>query len=116
MLLLRKYRILNLTNIIRIGNLHSNILVVLIIIILIIQPSLYNRSIFRQISELDFQVYRYRAYGREFMKSCRTSPDVYIQLALQYAYYKYVGQFFLKSSKIDLFFDVQGSITVYPWL
>jgi hypothetical protein len=43
------------------------------------------------ISDLDHKVYTYRGYGREFMKSCRTSPDVYIQLALQYAYYKYVN-------------------------
>lgn len=42
----------------------------------------------RQIDDLDFKVYTYRGYGREYMKSCRTSPDVYIQLALQYAYYK----------------------------
>lgn len=42
----------------------------------------------RAIANLDFKVYTYRGYGREFMKSCRTSPDVYIQLAMQYAYYK----------------------------
>lgn len=46
---------------------------------------------FRAISDLDHKVYTYKGYGREFMKACRTSPDVYIQLALQYAYYKYVA-------------------------
>lgn len=45
----------------------------------------------RAISDLDHKVYTYKGYGREFMKACRTSPDVYIQLALQYAYYKYVA-------------------------
>ncbi|XP_072949841.1 choline O-acetyltransferase [Epargyreus clarus] len=49
------------------------------------------REFDRQISDLDFKVYTYRGYGREFMKSCRTSPDVYIQLAIQYAYYKMYG-------------------------
>lgn len=42
----------------------------------------------RAIADLDFMVYTYKGYGREFMKSCKTSPDVYIQLAIQYAYYK----------------------------
>ncbi|CAB3226853.1 unnamed protein product [Arctia plantaginis] len=49
------------------------------------------RELDRAISDLDFKVYTYRGYGREFMKSCRTSPDVYIQLAIQYAYYKMYG-------------------------
>ncbi|XP_041988775.1 choline O-acetyltransferase-like isoform X2 [Aricia agestis] len=49
------------------------------------------REIDRNISDLDLRVYTYRGYGREYMKSCRTSPDVYIQLALQYAYYKMYG-------------------------
>ncbi|CAD0200173.1 unnamed protein product [Chrysodeixis includens] len=49
------------------------------------------RDLDRAISDLDHKVYTYRNYGREFMKSCRTSPDVYIQLALQYAYYKMYG-------------------------
>ncbi|KPJ20171.1 Choline O-acetyltransferase [Papilio machaon] len=46
----------------------------------------------RQIEDLDFVVYTYDGYGREFMKSCRTSPDVYIQLALQYTYFKLHGR------------------------
>ncbi|CAH2241062.1 jg4591 [Pararge aegeria aegeria] len=49
------------------------------------------RDFDRAISNLDLRVYTYRNYGREFMKSCRTSPDVYIQLAMQYAYYKLYG-------------------------
>ncbi|XP_061385424.1 choline O-acetyltransferase isoform X2 [Danaus plexippus] len=50
-----------------------------------------GRDFDRAILDLDLKVYTYRGYGREFMKSCRTSPDVYIQLALQYAYYKMYG-------------------------
>ncbi|CAF4818470.1 unnamed protein product [Pieris macdunnoughi] len=49
------------------------------------------RDFDRAIKDLDLRVYTYRGYGREYMKSCRTSPDVYIQLALQYAYYKMYG-------------------------
>ncbi|XP_013190379.2 choline O-acetyltransferase [Amyelois transitella] len=49
------------------------------------------RDLDRAIADLDYKVYTYRGYGREFMKSCRTSPDVYIQLALQYAYFKMYG-------------------------
>lgn len=46
-------------------------------------------EICRRIEDLDFYVYRYQAYGKNFIKSCKVSPDVYIQLALQLAYYKY---------------------------
>lgn len=45
-------------------------------------------SIHRRIEDLDFYVYRYQSYGKNFIKSCKVSPDVYIQLALQLAYYK----------------------------
>ncbi|XP_017774150.1 PREDICTED: choline O-acetyltransferase isoform X2 [Nicrophorus vespilloides] len=44
------------------------------------------------IKDLDFQVFRYVGYGKTFMKSCNVSPDVYIQLALQLAYYKLYGK------------------------
>ncbi|CAH0553094.1 unnamed protein product, partial [Brassicogethes aeneus] len=44
------------------------------------------------IKDLDFQVYRFKNYGKEFIKSCKVSPDVYIQLALQLAYYKLYGK------------------------
>lgn len=42
----------------------------------------------RRIADLDFYVYRYKSYGKSFIKSCQVSPDCYIQLALQLAYYK----------------------------
>lgn len=45
------------------------------------------------IEDLDFFVYRFRGYGKEFIKSCKVSPDAYIQLSLQLAYYKYVHVF-----------------------
>lgn len=44
------------------------------------------------IKDLDFQVYRYTGYGKSFIKSCKVSPDVFIQLALQLAYYRIYGK------------------------
>lgn len=46
------------------------------------------RSFDGRIEDLDFYVYRYQTYGKTFIKGCQVSPDVYIQLALQLAYYK----------------------------
>lgn len=46
------------------------------------------KSFDNRIEDLDFYVYRYENYGKSFIKSCQVSPDVYIQLALQLAYYK----------------------------
>ncbi|XP_037951758.1 choline O-acetyltransferase-like [Teleopsis dalmanni] len=45
----------------------------------------------KAIDNLDFYVYRYRGYGKSFIKSCQVSPDVYIQLALQLAHFKLYG-------------------------
>lgn len=44
------------------------------------------------IKDLDLCVFRYAGYGKEFMKSCKVSPDVYIQLALQLTYYRLYGK------------------------
>lgn len=44
------------------------------------------------IKDLDFQIFRFIGYGKDFIKSCKVSPDVYIQLALQLAYYKHYGK------------------------
>lgn len=51
---------------------------------------LATKNVDRRIADLDFFVYRYQGYGKTFIKSCKVSPDVYIQLALQLAYYKWV--------------------------
>ncbi|XP_063217738.1 choline O-acetyltransferase [Bacillus rossius redtenbacheri] len=40
------------------------------------------------VEDLDLYVYRYLEYGKNFIKSCRVSPDAYIQLSLQLAYYR----------------------------
>lgn len=44
------------------------------------------------VKDLDFQVFRFTAYGKDFIKGCKVSPDVYIQLALQLAYYRLYGK------------------------
>ncbi|KAH8359409.1 hypothetical protein KR093_006523, partial [Drosophila rubida] len=45
----------------------------------------------KAIDNLDFYVYRYKGYGKNFIKSCQVSPDVYIQLSLQLAHFKLYG-------------------------
>lgn len=45
----------------------------------------------RLVADMDFQVYRFTGYGKEFIKSCSVSPDVFIQLALQLACYRMYG-------------------------
>ncbi|XP_053671226.1 choline O-acetyltransferase [Anopheles nili] len=49
------------------------------------------RSLDKRIEDLDFYVYRYKPYGKNFIKACQVSPDVYVQLALQLAHYKLYG-------------------------
>ncbi len=34
-------------------------------------------------NDADLEVFEFTEYGREFMKSCKCSPDVWLQLALQ---------------------------------
>ncbi|KAF6207655.1 hypothetical protein GE061_016102 [Apolygus lucorum] len=50
------------------------------------------RFIDNLIDDLDFYVYRFDGYGKSFIKSCNCSPDAYIQMALQLAYYKLYGK------------------------
>jgi len=42
----------------------------------------------RQVRNLDMDVYRFHEYGKEFIKKQKMSPDAYLQVALQLAYYK----------------------------
>lgn len=44
----------------------------------------------RMVEDLDFRILRYLGCGRNFMKRHRCSPDAYIQLALQLAYFRWV--------------------------
>ncbi|XP_032591360.1 carnitine O-palmitoyltransferase 1, liver isoform isoform X1 [Drosophila grimshawi] len=47
------------------------------------------------VNEVDLRILVHREYGKGFMKKCRLSPDAYIQMALQLAYYRDAGRFSL---------------------
>ncbi|KAK9738042.1 Carnitine O-palmitoyltransferase N-terminus [Popillia japonica] len=47
------------------------------------------------INDLDLRIYVHDNYGKGFMKKCRISPDAYIQMALQLAYFRDAGKFSL---------------------
>ncbi|XP_059929732.1 choline O-acetyltransferase [Gadus macrocephalus] len=46
----------------------------------------------RQVRNLDMDVHKFHEYGKEFIKKQKMSPDAYIQVALQLAYYKCHGR------------------------
>ena len=41
--------------------------------------------------DVDLHLMMHDPYGKGFMKKCRISPDAYIQMALQLAYYRVCG-------------------------
>lgn len=47
------------------------------------------------IADIDLRIYVHDHYGKGFMKQCRLSPDAYLQMALQLAYYRDAGKFSL---------------------
>lgn len=44
------------------------------------------------VNDLQLRIYAHDHYGKGFMKTCRVSPDAYIQMALQLAYYRDAGR------------------------
>jgi len=40
------------------------------------------------LNDVDLHVIVYDVYGKGFMKTCKVSPDAYIQMALQLAYHR----------------------------
>ncbi|KAK9541516.1 hypothetical protein VZT92_001551 [Zoarces viviparus] len=46
----------------------------------------------RQVKNLDMNVHKFFDYGKEFIKKQKMSPDAYIQVALQLAYYRCHGR------------------------
>lgn len=42
----------------------------------------------RIVNNLDFTVYRFKGYGKEFIKKQKMSPDAFIQLSLQLTFYR----------------------------
>ncbi|KAK5642774.1 hypothetical protein RI129_008941 [Pyrocoelia pectoralis] len=47
------------------------------------------------IDDIDLRIYVHDHYGKGFVKTCRLSPDAYLQMALQLAYYRDAGKFSL---------------------
>lgn len=45
------------------------------------------------LNDVELRIYVHNAYGKGFMKISRMSPDAYIQMALQLAYYRDAGKF-----------------------
>ena len=40
------------------------------------------------IDDIDLHIVHFSSFGRGFMKTCKISPDAYVQMALQLAYYR----------------------------
>lgn len=59
------------------------------------------------LNDVDLRLYMHQSYGKGFMKGCRLSPDAYIQMCLQLAYYRDAGKFNLtyEASMTRLFRD-----------
>lgn len=57
------------------------------------------------INEVDLKVYYHADYGKGFVKKCKVSPDAYVQMVLQLAYYRDTGKFDLtyEASMVRLF-------------
>ncbi|XP_052808482.1 carnitine O-palmitoyltransferase 1, liver isoform-like isoform X2 [Mya arenaria] len=57
------------------------------------------------VDDVDLRLLMHDAFGKGLMKKCKTSPDAFIQMALQLAYYRTAGKFSLtyESSMTRLF-------------
>ncbi|CAG7785167.1 unnamed protein product [Allacma fusca] len=47
-----------------------------------------SMAIDQLIEDVDLLVFRFESYGKNFIKKCKVSPDVFIQLALQLTFYR----------------------------
>lgn len=48
-------------------------------------------SMSRLAGDMDLLLYKFPGYGKDFIKSCKLSPDSYVQMAMQLAFYKIHG-------------------------
>ena len=51
------------------------------------------------LSDVDLRIYVHDHYGKGLMKKCRVSPDAFIQMALQLAYYRVIFSLTLQTIK-----------------
>ena len=51
-----------------------------------------HRTYRNQISNTDLHYNRFKTFGKDFIKSCQTSPDAFVQLAIQLAQYRLFGK------------------------
>ncbi|KAL4216366.1 hypothetical protein ACF0H5_024093 [Mactra antiquata] len=54
--------------------------------------NLAHKTMLQAMNDIDLRVEGYFNYGKGFMKTCKVSPDAYIQLALQITYFKNAGK------------------------
>ena len=45
-------------------------------------------SYFRQINNLELKAFKFTPFGKDFIKSQKLSPDAFVQVNLQLAYYR----------------------------
>lgn len=66
-------------------------------------------------NDLHLRIYVHDHYGKGFMKKCRLSPDAFIQMGLQLAYYRNAGRFSLTyEASMTRFFREGRTETVRP--
>lgn len=67
------------------------------------------------INDIHLNIFAHNEYGKGFIKKCQLSPDAYIQMALQLAYYRNAGRFSLTyEASITRLFREGRTETVRP--
>ena len=62
--------------------------------------------------DLDLHIFKHDMYGKGFIKTCKMSPDAYIQLALQLAHYK-VGRYMFTVILLRIYPGIKCSSLAY---
>lgn len=52
------------------------------------------------VEDIDLRILAFNDYGKGFMKTAKVSPDAYIQMALQLAYFKVINMYILYKLKL----------------